>query len=148
MTVLSNNKEASFNYFLSDHMEAGIMLVGTEIKSLRQNGASLKEAHVAVQGNEVFLYNCHITCYSHGNINNHDERRVKKLLLHKHQIKYLAETVKLQKLTIIPLKIYLSKGRAKIEIALGKGKKLHDKRATLKEKTIDRQLKRGDHENI
>ena len=143
--IIANNKKASFNYFLSDFIEAGIELVGTEIKSLRVNGASMNDAYVVFKNNEAYLLNMHISIYKEGNIFNHDPLRSRRLLLHKKEILKYSQKVKEKQFTVVPTKIYLKDGLAKVEIALGKGKKLYDKRETEKERdtkrTIDKAMK-------
>lgn len=126
--IIARNSKASFNYFLSDFQECGIALVGTEIKALRVHGASLNDAYVIIRNNEAYILNMHIAPYDKGNIFNHDPLRTRKLLLHKKEILKLDQKVREKQYTLIPTKIYLVKGKAKVEIALGKGKKLYDKR--------------------
>ncbi|MCF0117458.1 MAG: SsrA-binding protein SmpB [Bacilli bacterium] len=140
LNVIASNKKASFNYFLSDFVEAGIELKGTEIKSLRLNGASMNDSYVVIRGNEAFIVNMHISQYKEGNIFNHDPLRTRKLLLHKLEIIKMAQKAKEKTFTIIPTKIYFKDGLAKVEIALGKGKKLFDKRETEKEKDVKREI--------
>ena len=141
-SVLATNRKARFNYFLSDFVEAGVELKGTEIKSLRKNGASLSDAYISFRGGEAFLVGMHIAPYDHGNIFNHDPLRVRKLLMHAQEILKLQGKVKEKGYTILPTKVYLSRGKAKIEVALGKGKKLYDKRETIKERDIQRDLEK------
>lgn len=132
--VVVRNKKASFNYFLSDFLEAGLVLKGTEIKSIRENKVSIDDSYVVFKNGEAFVINMNISEYDKGNIFNHDPLRSRKLLLNKHEIlKYQQRTIK-DGYTIIPTKLYLSKGRAKLEIALGKGKKNFDKRESIKER--------------
>lgn len=137
--LIASNKKASFEYFLSDFLEAGISLQGTEIKSLRYNGCSLKDSYVAIKKGEIYVLGMHISPYDKGNIFNHDATRTRKLLLHKKEIMKLEQKVKEKGLTLVVTKVYLSKGKAKVEIALGKGKKLYDKRETQKKKDIERE---------
>lgn len=134
------NRKASFNYFLSDFIEAGIVLKGTEIKSLRINGASIGDSYIVIRNEEAEIINMHINPYDKGNLFNHDPLRNRKLLLHKNQIKWLSDSIKQGGYTIVPTKIYFRKGKAKVEIALGKGKKLYDKRETIKERDIKRDI--------
>lgn len=145
MKVLAQNKKAYHDYFIEDTLEVGIVLLGTEIKSLREGRANLKESYVAVKDGEAFLLNCHISPYSHGNIVNHEPLRTRKLLLHRREIERLAGQVARKGYSLIPLRIYLKGPRAKVEIGLARGKKLFEKRETLKEKEarkeIDRALK-------
>lgn len=138
--IIALNRKASFNYFLSDFLEAGIELRGTEIKSLRVNGASIGDAYIVIRNGEAEIINMHINPYDKGNLFNHDPLRNRKLLLHKNQIKWLADSIKQGGFTIVPTKIYFRKGKAKVEIALGKGKKLYDKRETIKERDIKRDI--------
>ena len=126
--VLSKNSRASYDYFLEDFTECGIELKGSEIKSLRKHGATLHDAYVVVRNNEAYILNMHITPYEQGNIFNHDPNRTRKLLLHKKEIVKLGIKSAQKVMTIIPTKIYLKKGKAKVEIALAKGKKKYDKR--------------------
>ena len=141
--VLATNRKARFNYFLSDFLEVGIELKGTEIKSLRANGASLSDAYVTFKSGEAFVVNMHIAPYDFGNIFNHEPLRTRKLLLHAAEIKkYLGKT-KEKGFTVLPVKVYLHHGKAKLEIALGKGKKLYDKRETIKQRDISRDLDRA-----
>ncbi len=138
--VVANNRKASFDYFLMDRYEAGIELKGTEIKSLRRNSCSIKDAYVVIKNNEAFILNMNISVYEKGNIFNHEPLRTRRLLLHKKEIIKLGSKVKEQGLTLIPTQVYLSKGRAKIEFALAKGKKMYDKRDDAKVKSIDKAL--------
>ena len=139
--IVSINRKAHFNYFLSDFTECGIVLLGTEIKSLRDHSCSLADAYVIVRNGEMEILNMHINPYEKGNIFNHDPLRTRKLLLHKKEILYFQEKTKKGGYTIVPTKVYLEKGKAKVEIALGKGKKLYDKRETIKKRDIDRENK-------
>lgn len=138
--IIALNRKASFNYFLSDFIEAGIVLHGTEIKSLRVHGATIGDAYVIIRGNEAEIINMHINPYDQGNIFNHDPLRNRKLLLHKKQITWLLQQMKQGGYTIVPTKVYFRKGKAKIEIALGKGKKNFDKRESIKERDIKRDI--------
>ena len=138
--ALVNNSKAYYNYFLEDFTECGIELVGTEIKSLRKNGASLLDAYVVIRNGEAFILNMHISPYTHGNIFNHDPNRTRKLLLHKKEIMKLMRKSEQQSMAIIPTKIYLKKGKAKVEIALGKGKKKYDKREVIKKRDDEREM--------
>ncbi len=138
------NKAARFNYELLENFTAGISLTGTEIKSIRLNKASIKEAYCVVSNDEVFVRNMHIQEYENGSYNNHFPRRDRKLLLNRHEINKLTKKLKNQGLTIVPLKVFLTeKGWAKIEIALAKGKKTHDKRHDLKAKDDKRSMDRA-----
>ena len=141
--IISSNKKAHFNYFLSDFMEAGIELKGTEIKSLRVTGATINDSYVVIRNEEAEIINMYIKPYDHGNLFNHDPLRNRKLLLHKHQIRWLAQKIKTEGFTVVPTRIYFSKGKVKVEIALAKGKKLYDKRETIKERDIKRDMDKG-----
>ena len=126
--ILSDNRQAGHLYTLSDRLEAGLVLTGTEVKAARDGKIQLKDAFGEVIDNEAWLSNAHISQYSHGNIMNHEPVRRRKLLLHRAQIVKLHETIREKGLTIVPTKLYLKQGRIKVELAVGKGKKLHDKR--------------------
>ena len=141
--LIASNKKAHFNYFLSDFMEAGIELKGTEIKSLRVSGATINDSYIVIRNEEAEIINMHIKTYEHGNLFNHDPLRNRKLLLHKHQIRWLAQKIKTEGFTVIPTKIYFSKGKAKVEIALAKGKHNYDKRETIKKRDLQRELDKG-----
>ena len=142
------NRKAKFEYLIIDTYEAGIVLTGTEIKSIRAGKANLKDSYAIIRNNEVYLLNTHISEYKEGNIFNHDPRRTRKLLLHKREIlKYSYKIVK-DGYTLIPTKIYLKNGRCKVEIALAKGKKNFDKRETIKNRENDikiRKAQKGDY---
>lgn len=135
------NKKAYFDYTILQELEAGIVLTGTEIKSIRKGSIDLKDTFINIKNNEAYLLNMYIAKYEEGNIFNHDERRTRKLLLHKKEIKKLKEEKNTEGLTIIPLKLYFKKNKVKILIGLCKGKKLYDKRAALKEKDLKRETK-------
>lgn len=141
--IIASNKKAHFNYFLTDFMEAGIELKGTEIKSLRVTGASINDSYVVIRNEEAEIINMYIKPYDHGNLFNHDPLRNRKLLLHKHQIRWLAQKIKTEGFTVVPTKIYFSKGKVKVEIALAKGKHNYDKRETIKKRDIQRELDKG-----
>ena len=140
-----NNKKAKFDYEIIDEIEAGIVLKGTEIKSIRCGNANLKDSYAIIKNNEVFLLGMHISPYKEGNIFNHDPLRTRKLLLHKKEIIRLEQKVKEKSFTLVPTKIYFKRGRVKVELCLGKGKKNYDKRESEKEKdqkrTIDKAMK-------
>jgi SsrA-binding protein len=146
--MISVNKEARFSYAIEDKYEAGLVLQGTEVKSLREGRVNLKESYARVKDGEIFLYNCHISEYSHGNRQNHDPLRPRKLLLHRQEIKRLFGKVSQQGYTLVPLQLYFTHGKAKLEIGLGKGKKLHDKRQTIKERTAKREIERAFKQTI
>ncbi len=143
MKVIARNKKASFNYYLLDTFEAGIVLHGTEIKSVRANKVNIGDAYCTVRNNEMFIVNLHIAKYDHGNVFNHNETRSRKLLLHKKQIIKINNKVMQDSLTIVPTKVYIEKGLCKVEIALGKGKKNYDKRQSLKAKDAKRNLEKN-----
>lgn len=142
-SVNIKNKKANFEYELLDTYTAGIQLTGTEIKSIRNNKASINEAYCFVQKGEVFIKNMHIAEYEDGGYNNHEPRRTRKLLLNRSEIEKLERKLKDKGLTIVPLKLFLKGGFAKLNIALAKGKKLHDKRQSLKEKDDKRAMDRA-----
>ena len=139
--IVATNRHARFEYSILESFEAGIALTGTEVKSLRTGKASLSNSFARIEGAEVFLHNMHIAPYAFGNIANPDPLRPRKLLLHKKEIRRLASEITTKKLTIIPLKAYFKGGIIKVEIALAKGKKLYDKRAAVKKRDSDRELK-------
>ena len=138
--IIAQNKKASFNYFLSDFTECGIALLGTEIKSLRSKGASLIDAYVVIRNQEAEVVNMHIPEYDKGNLFNHEPLRTRKLLLHKKEIIKMAKKAKEKAMTIVPTKVYLKKGKLKIEIALAKGKKIYDKREAIKKRDDERMM--------
>lgn len=138
--LISSNKKAGYEYFLSDFLECGIELKGTEIKSLRVNGASLSESYVIIKHGEMIVLGLNIPQYDKGNIFNHEPLRSRKLLLHKKEIEKYFKKVQEKGFTIMATKIYLKRGKAKIEIALAKGKKLYDKREVEKNKSIKREI--------
>ena len=133
------NRKASHDYFIKSTIECGIELKGTEIKSVRSGSANINDAYARVKNNEVFLTNMYIAKYKEGNIFNHDERRERKLLLHKNEIIKLGYEIETKRYTLIPLKLYFKGNKAKIELGLCQGKKLYDKRESLKEKDMKRQ---------
>ena len=144
--VLVNNSKAKFLYFLENFTECGIELKGSEIKSVRHNGASLRDSYVIFKNGEAFILNMRISPYDHGASFNHDPLRTRKLLLHKKEIQKMSQRAKEQAMTVVPTKVYLKKGKLKIEIALAKGKKLFDKRETIKKRDDERmmaKLKKG-----
>lgn len=135
------NKKAYFDYSILEDLEAGIVLSGTEIKSIRKGSVDLKDTFVTIKKDEAYILNMYIAKYDEGNIFNHEERRTRKLLLHKSEIKKLKEKIKIEGLTIIPLKLYLKKNKVKILIGICKGKKLYDKRESIKERDLKRETK-------
>lgn len=140
--VIATNRKAFHDYFIGDKVECGIVLTGTEIKSIRSGKVNLKESYVQIKQNEVFIVGMHIAVYEQGNQFNHDETRTRKLLLHRQQINRLGKEVFQKGFTLIPLRIYIKNGLAKVEIALAKGKKLYDKRESEKERDIKRDLQK------
>jgi len=140
--VLIVNRKAYHDYEILEKIEAGLVLTGTEIKSLRQGKASIKEAFAYPKGEEIFIFDMNITPYDQGNRFNHDPKRTRKLLLHKREIKKLIGKVSIKGLTLVPLKIYLKNGRAKLQLGIGKGKKLYDKRESIKRRDVDRETRR------
>jgi SsrA-binding protein len=140
--VAATNRKAYHDYFIQETLEAGMSLLGTEVKSLREGRVNLKEGYVAIKDNEAFLLNCHISPYSHGNLQNHEPLRPRKLLLHRKEINRLWGALTQKGLTLLPLKIYFKKGKAKVEIGLAKGKREYEKRATIKEKEDRREIER------
>lgn len=141
--LIAQNRKASHDYFIEDTYEAGIVLKGTEIKSIRAGRVNLKDAYARIENGEVFLHNMHISPYEQGNRYNHDPLRTRKLLLHRKQINKLIGDTKEQGYTLVPLKIYLQNGFAKLLIGLGKGKKQYDKREDLKRKEAKRDIERA-----
>ena len=136
------NRKARFDYEISDTYEAGIVLTGTEIKSIRNGNANIKDCYAIIKNDEAYLLNMYIKTYEQGNIFNHDETRTRKLLLHKNEIRKIDQEVKLEGHTLIPLKVYFVKGRAKILLGVCKGKKNYDKRETIKERDIKRDIEK------
>jgi SsrA-binding protein len=141
--VIASNRRAFHDYQVEETYEAGIALVGTEVKALREGKATLQDSFARIEGGEVLLYHCHIQPYSHGNIQNHDPLRVRKLLLHRREIQRLLGKTKERGLTLIPLKLYFKEGRAKVELALARGKTGPDKRESLKKREATREIQRG-----
>lgn len=140
--LIAQNKKARHDYAVTDTMEAGIVLLGTEIKSIRNSRINLKDGFARVRNGEVFLHNVHISPYEQGNLFNHEPLRTRKLLLHKKQIARLTVESKNAGVTIVPLKVYIKNGYAKVLIGIAKGKKQYDKREDLKRRDIDRQIDR------
>ncbi|MBA4421454.1 MAG: SsrA-binding protein [Anaerolinea sp.] len=140
--TVARNRKAVFEYFLLEHIEAGISLQGSEIKSIKNGQMSLAEAYVEIRGGDAWLMNSHIAPYNPANRYNHDPLRPRRLLLHKKEIRKLFAHVKLKGTTIIPVRVYIKVGRAKVEIALAKGKKLYDKRESIAQRDRDRETQR------
>ena len=136
-----NNKKARYDYFIEEEIECGIVLKGTEIKSIRAGLANIKDCYAIIRDNEVFLLNMHISKYEEGSIFNHDETRTRKLLLHKKEILKLRDKLTLQGYTLIPIKLYFKNNRAKILLGVCKGKKNYDKRETIKKRDNEREIK-------
>ena len=141
MKDITVNRQAFHNYDIIEKFEAGIALTGTEIKSAREGKVNLKDSYGLVKSGEVWLLNCHISPYSHGNYSNHDPLRTRKLLLKRSEINRLIGRTTEKGLTLVPLRLYLKNGRLKCEIALAKGRKVHDKREVSRQKTIDKETR-------
>lgn len=140
MRIVAKNSRAYHDYFVEDTVEAGIVLVGTEVKSLRAGRANLTDSYVLIKDDEVFLLNCHISPYSHGNIMNHEPTRTRKLLLHRKEIERLRGKLITKGYTLIPLKIYFKGSYAKVEVGLCKGKAQYEKRESIKEREAKREI--------
>ncbi|MEQ1795206.1 MAG: SsrA-binding protein SmpB [Nitrospira sp.] len=142
--VVVTNRKAYHDYFIEEKLEAGIVLLGTEVKSLRDGRVNLLDSYASVRDGEVYLHHCHISPYSHGNMMNHDPMRVRKLLLHKKQIHKLLGQTQQKGLTLVPLRLYFTdRGHAKVELGLAKGKKLYDRRETIKAREAGREVERA-----
>ncbi len=139
--LLATNRKAFHEYFILEKLEAGIALLGTEVKSAREARINLKESYAAVKEGEAFLINCHISPYSHGNRENHDPLRRRKLLLHMREIRKLIGKTQEKGLTLVPLRMYLKRGRIKVELGVARGKKLYDKRETERRKEAERETR-------
>lgn len=137
-----NNRKAKYDYEILSTIECGIVLTGTEIKSIRNGNANLKDSYAVIKGNEVFILGMHISEYKEGNIFNHDEKRTRKLLLHKKEILKLFNKVELEGNTLVPIKLYFKGNKAKILLGLAKGKKIYDKRETIKQRDINREVQK------
>ena len=137
--LIASNKKAFHDYFILQKAEAGVALTGTEVKSLRDGKANIKDSYVIFKDGEAFLFNAHISPYSHGNLQNHEPERNRKLLLHRREIEKLREQVVEKGLTVVPLRLYFKGGKVKVEIAVVRGKKLYDKRETEKKRELDRE---------
>lgn len=143
MKIVCENRKAYHDYFIEETFEAGLVLLGTEVKALREGRANLKDSYVIIKNNEAFLLNCHIGPYSHGNIENHEPLRTRKLLLHRAQIERLRGKSQQRGYTIVPLKIYFKNNLAKLEIGLAKGKRLFEKREAIKEREAKKEIARA-----
>ena len=140
--VVATNRKARFEYFLLEHYEAGLSLQGSEIKSIRAGQVSLAEAYVRVEGRQAWLMEAHIAPYAQANRYNHEPKRPRRLLLHRKELRELWDAVRQKGVTIVPTRVYLKEGRAKLEIAIAKGKKLHDKRQVIAQREAEREIKR------
>ena len=143
--VIATNRKAHFEYFLLEHFEAGIALQGSEIKSIRAGQISLTEAYIKVEEREAWLINAHIAPYDPASRNNHDPKRARRLLLHRRQIREMWDAVRQKGVTVIPVQVYLKEGRAKLDIAIAKGKKLNDKRSEIAKRDVEREMERQVH---
>ena len=139
--LFAANKKAYHDYFILEKLEAGIALQGTEVKSIREGRINLKDSFAIVKAGEIFLFNCHISPYSHGNRENHEPTRSRKLLLHRAEIRKLIGKSQEKGLTLVPLRVYLRRGRIKLELGVARGKKLYDKRETERRKDADREAR-------
>ena len=143
--VVATNRKAGFEFFLLERFEAGLSLRGSEIKSLRAGQISLSEAYVRVDGKEAWLIDAHIAPYEQANRFNHDPKRARRLLLNRREIRELWDAVRQKSMTVVPTRVYLKEGRAKLEIAIAKGKKLHDKRQVIANREAEREIERHMH---
>ena len=141
MTEISN-KKAYFDYEILDTYETGIVLTGTEIKSIREGNVNLKDSYGVIRNNEIYLLNMHISEYKEGNIFNHEEKRTRKLLLHKKEILKIKDKVALEGITLVPLKLYFNKNKVKILLGIAKGKKVYDKRESIKKRDTEREIRK------
>jgi len=139
--VLAANRAAFYNYHISDKYEAGVALLGTEVKSVLDGRVQLKEAYVSLRDGEAWLFNAHISPYSHGNRENHDPLRTRKLLLHRREIDKLEEAAAKDGMTLVPTRVYFKNGRIKLEVGVARGKKMYDKRETELRRTVDRETR-------
>jgi SsrA-binding protein len=139
--LFAANKKAFHDYFILEKLEAGIVLLGTEVKSIREARINLKDSYAMIKQGEAFLLNCHISPYSHGNRQNHDPTRTRKLLLHQKEIRKMIGKTQEKGLTLVPLRVYLRRGRIKVELGVARGKKLHDKRETERRKEMDQEAR-------
>ncbi len=141
--VVAANPKARHDYFIEETYEVGLVLRGTEVKALREKRANLRDSFARIEKGEVFLHHCHISPYSHGSRTNHEPLRIRKLLLHQQEIKRLTGKTRLKGYALVPLKIYFKRGRAKIELALARGKRPADKRQVIKERMAEREMRRA-----
>lgn len=144
--IVASNRKARHDFFIEDSLEVGIVLKGTEVKSIRQGKLNLKESYASIDNEEVFINNMHISPYEQGNIQNVDPIRKRKLLLHKRQIRKLKQETQLKGLTLVPLKVYIKDGKVKMELATARGKKLYDKREDIAKKDADRRMRQHSSE--
>jgi SsrA-binding protein len=140
--LIADNKKARFDYVIVEALEAGIVLMGSEVKSLRNGSCNLKDSYVSFKGHEAYLQNAHIGVYQASSYNNHEPERMRKLLLHEHELEQIRSAIEKGGMTCVPLKIYFKKGKVKVEIALAKGKKKGDKRQSVKQREADREMAR------
>lgn len=141
--VLTVNRQASYNYHLQERLEAGVVLTGTEVKSVRDGQVNLRDSYADLKNGEIWLLNCHISPYTHGSISNHDPTRSRKLLLHKEEIRRLIGKVRERGFTLVPTRMYLKNGRIKVELALAKGKRTYDKRETERRREAEREAQQA-----
>lgn len=141
--IIQENRSARYDYHIVETFEAGLVLTGSEVKSIRDRSIQLKDAYISFKGDEAFLQNAHISEYKSSSYNNHQPERLRKILLHRDELDKIFGALREKGLTCVPLKIYFKKGRVKVEIALVKGKKTHDKREAIKKRDVDNQLRRS-----
>lgn len=141
--IFAQNRKARHDFHIEEVFEAGIALQGTEVKSIKEGRANLKDSYARVEKGELFLYNMHVSPYDQGNIFNHEPLRTRKLLMHKREIKRLIGLTREKGYTLVPLRLYLKNGKIKVELGLAKGKRQYDKRKALKEKTVDREIEKA-----
>lgn len=139
--IIQDNRKARFDYEIVETYEAGISLIGSEVKSIREKSVQLKDSFISFRGNEAFLQNAHISVYKQGSYNNHEPERLRKLLLHRNELNKIFAALQEKGLACIPLKIYFKENKVKLEIALAKGKKVHDKREAIKKRDVDAQIR-------
>ena len=145
--IVAENRKARHEYEILKTYEAGLVLIGSEVKSLRERQMQLKDAYVSFRGSEAFLQNAHIAEYKASSYNNHIPERLRKLLLNRNELSHLESSIQEKGLTCVPLKVYFKNGKAKVELGLGRGKKLHDKRESIKKRDVNRELKRNLEKN-
>lgn len=143
MKIIAQNRKAYYDFHIEDTLEAGIALLGTEVKSLREGRANLRDSYVAIKGGEAYLHNCHISPYTHGNIMNHEPLRTRKLLMHRKEIDRVRGKIEAKGYTLVPLKVYFKGSFAKVEIGLARGKKIFEKRDTIKEREAKREIEKA-----